>query len=88
MLQYVNRLALIFTYFIALPEKVPVAKVPENISFQEAATIPTGGFNALYFLRKAKIQPGDHLLINGNPVGDTHFGPQKRLGLFDGFGKR
>ncbi len=42
-----------------------IAKKPENMSFAEAATIPTGGLNALHFLRMAQIQQGEHVLING-----------------------
>lgn len=38
---------------------------PENMTFAEAATIPTGGLNALHFLRMAKVQQGDQVLING-----------------------
>ncbi len=42
-----------------------MAKKPGNMSFAEAATIPTGGLNALHFLRMAKVQKGEHVLING-----------------------
>lgn len=42
-----------------------MAKKPENMSFAEAATIPTGGLNALHFLRMAQIQAGEQVLING-----------------------
>jgi NADPH:quinone reductase-like Zn-dependent oxidoreductase len=43
----------------------PIAIKPANMSFEEAATIPTGGDNALHFLRLADIQPGESVLING-----------------------
>jgi NADPH:quinone reductase-like Zn-dependent oxidoreductase len=42
-----------------------IALKPANMSFEEAATIPTGDDNALHFLRMAKIQPGEGVLING-----------------------
>jgi NADPH:quinone reductase-like Zn-dependent oxidoreductase len=43
-----------------------IALKPENLSFEEAAALCFGGATALYFLRdKAKIQPGEKILING-----------------------
>lgn len=48
-----------------LPESSPMAIKPAEISFDEAATIPTGGLNALHFLRKAQITSGQKILING-----------------------
>lgn len=38
---------------------------PDNVTFDEAATIPVGGINALHFLRKANIQPGQKVLVIG-----------------------
>ncbi|MBY8998898.1 MAG: NAD(P)-dependent alcohol dehydrogenase [Candidatus Thorarchaeota archaeon] len=38
---------------------------PSNLTFDEAATIPTGGITAMHFLKKANIQPGQKVLING-----------------------
>ncbi|MBR9921267.1 MAG: NAD(P)-dependent alcohol dehydrogenase [Bacteroidetes bacterium] len=51
--------------FICLSAKAPIAIKPDNISFAEAACLPTGGLNALYFLDKANIQKGEHLLLIG-----------------------
>lgn len=54
-----------YTEYACLPETYPIAQKPASISYDEAATIPTGGFNALHFVRKSKIQPGEKVLING-----------------------
>ena len=35
------------------------------MSFSEAAAVPLGGFNALHFMRLARIGTGDKVLING-----------------------
>lgn len=53
-----------YAEYTCLLEKYPVLK-PDSISFEEAATIPTGGINGWYFLKMAAIQPGEKVLING-----------------------
>lgn len=53
-----------YAEYICLPEKYPVLKLA-SLTYEEAATIPTGGINALHFLKVANIQPGEHVLING-----------------------
>lgn len=42
-----------------------ITHMPANMSFSQACTIPTGGDNALHFLRLAKVQPGERILVNG-----------------------
>ena len=50
--------------YACLPETYAVIK-PAKITYEEAATIPTGGINGLDFLRVANVQPGEGILING-----------------------
>ena len=50
----------------ALPTSGAIALKPANASFEEAACIPTGGQNALHFLRRANITPGKKVLIFGS----------------------
>jgi NADPH:quinone reductase-like Zn-dependent oxidoreductase len=42
-----------------------VALKPANMSFEEAATVPFGGRDALHFIRLGELQPGQKILING-----------------------
>ncbi|MEA5421943.1 NAD(P)-dependent alcohol dehydrogenase [Synechococcus sp. CCY9202] len=48
-----------------LPEDGAVAAKPSTLSFEEAAALCFGGTTALDFLRRAKLQPGERVLING-----------------------
>ncbi|NDJ78439.1 MAG: NAD(P)-dependent alcohol dehydrogenase [Chloroflexi bacterium] len=47
------------------PDEGALAILPSSMTFEEAATVPFGGTEALHFLRKANIQPGHKVLING-----------------------
>jgi NADPH:quinone reductase-like Zn-dependent oxidoreductase len=42
-----------------------IALMPEKLSFEDAAGVPFGGVTALDFLNRAKIKPGQKVLING-----------------------
>ncbi|XVV15866.1 NAD(P)-dependent alcohol dehydrogenase [Actinoplanes sp. CA-131856] len=51
--------------FLVLPERAAVGPKPRNLTFAEAAAVPLGGLNALHFMRRARIAPGEQVLING-----------------------
>ncbi|MBM7844359.1 NAD(P)-dependent alcohol dehydrogenase [Herpetosiphon giganteus] len=52
--------------YLCLPEDKPIAKQPSNVSDAEAVAICDGATTALIFLRDiAKLQAGQHILING-----------------------
>jgi len=46
-------------------DKKAISILPNSIGFEAASTLPTGGLNALHYIRKAKIETGTRILIIG-----------------------
>ncbi len=44
---------------------IGVARIPEGMSFVDAAAVPFGGLTALHFLREAGVTEGSDVLVNG-----------------------
>lgn len=51
--------------YACLPASYTIIAKPENMTFEQAAAVPLGGLNALHFMRKADVQPGEQVLVNG-----------------------
>jgi len=64
-----------YAEFAAAPEKALALK-PANLSFEEAAAIPTAGCTALQGLRRGRIQRAQRVLINGASGGVGMFAVQ------------
>ncbi len=62
--------------YVCLPASYTLVPKPDNVSFEEAASVPLGGLNALHFLRKATLRKGEKVLVNGAGGSIGTFGVQ------------
>jgi NADPH:quinone reductase-like Zn-dependent oxidoreductase len=70
--------------YTCMKQSASVEIMPANVGYDQAAALVDGPTTALYFLRKADVQPGDAVLINGasGSIGTaavqlaTHFGAE------------
>lgn len=53
-----------YTEYVCLPETYPVLK-PPDMTYEEAATLPTGGIYGLHLVRNADIRTGQRVVIFG-----------------------
>ena len=51
--------------YITVAEHGQVARIPDNVSFDEAVSLCFGGSTALHFFDRGKLTAGDSILING-----------------------
>jgi NADPH:quinone reductase-like Zn-dependent oxidoreductase len=54
-----------YAEYICLPERGVLFPKPENMTYEEAATLPVSGLDATYLLRRAQIRRGERVLVNG-----------------------
>jgi NADPH:quinone reductase-like Zn-dependent oxidoreductase len=65
-----------FAEYVCAPESILVMK-PDNVTFEQAASVPVAAFTALQGLRdKGQIQPGQTVLVNGAAGGVGTFAVQ------------
>lgn len=51
--------------YVTVAEHGQVARIPDNVSFEEAVSLCFGGSTALHFLERAKLTAGESILISG-----------------------
>ncbi|HSR34326.1 MAG TPA: NAD(P)-dependent alcohol dehydrogenase [Anaerolineae bacterium] len=54
-----------YAEYICLPERGTLFLKPANMTYEEAATLPVSGLDTTYLLRRANIQRGERVLVNG-----------------------
>lgn len=51
--------------FVCISDKAAIVHKPSNLTHTEAAAVPIGAWNALHFMNKADLKPGETILVFG-----------------------
>ncbi len=54
-----------YAEYVTISERMPLVRKTDHLSFEEAAALSVGGFEALHFHQRADIKIGQRVLING-----------------------
>ncbi|MEV0615612.1 NAD(P)-dependent alcohol dehydrogenase [Nonomuraea sp. NPDC050404] len=66
-----------FAEYVTVPEGGPIARKPADLTFEQAAAVPTSALTALQALRdKARVKAGQKVLVNGASGGIGTFAVQ------------
>lgn len=55
--------------YACIPTKYPILPIPEGVSFEEIVACGEAAHYAYNFLNKVKLEPGNHVLVNGGTGG-------------------
>ena len=71
-----------FAEYVTVREAGAIAKIPEGVTFEQAAAVPIAGLTAFQALRKMEVRAGEKVLVNGASGGVGTFAVQfaKALG--------
>lgn len=54
-----------YAEYVCVPAAGTLARIPDNVPFEQAAALPVGGMTALYLLRQGGLQAGQEALVYG-----------------------